>query len=60
MVIAAWKLGPALATGRTVVLKPAEQTLRAAILLGELIQDAGIPGGVLNLGQVVRRRPALR
>ena len=47
--MAAWKLGPALATGCTVVLKPAKQTPRTAILLGELSQDAGIPDGVVDL-----------
>ena len=43
LLMAAWKLGPALATGCTVVLKPAEQTPLTALLLGELIQEAGIP-----------------
>ena len=47
--MAAWKLGPALATGCTVVLKPAEQTPLTALLLGELIQEAGIPDGVVNI-----------
>ena len=47
--MAAWKLGPALATGCTVVLKPAEQTPLSALLLGELIQEAGIPDGVVNI-----------
>ena len=42
LLMAAWKLGPALATGCTVVLKPAEQTPLSAIRLGELIQDASI------------------
>ncbi len=49
LLMAAWKLGPALATGCTVVLKPAEQTPLTAILLGELIQEAGIPDGVVNI-----------
>jgi phenylacetaldehyde dehydrogenase len=49
LLMAAWKLGPALATGCTVVLKPAEQTPLTALLLGELIQEAGIPGGVVNI-----------
>ena len=49
LLMAAWKLGPALATGCTVVLKPAEQTPLSAIRLGELIQDAGIPNGVVNI-----------
>jgi phenylacetaldehyde dehydrogenase len=47
--MAAWKLGPALATGCTVVLKPAEQTPLSALRLGELIQEAGIPDGVVNI-----------
>src|SRR5690242_17293570 len=49
LLMAAWKLGPALATGNTVVLKPAEQTPLSAIRLGELIQEAGIPDGVVNI-----------
>src|ERR1700730_11616686 len=47
--MAAWKLGPALATGCTVILKPAEQTPLSALRLGELIQEAGIPDGVVNI-----------
>src|ERR1700738_22219 len=47
--MAAWKLGPALATGCTVILKPAEQTPLSALRLGELIQEAGIPDGVGNI-----------
>ncbi len=49
LLMAAWKLGPALATGCTVVLKPAEQTPLSALRLGELIQEAGIPDGVVNI-----------
>ena len=49
LLMAAWKLGPALATGCTVVLKPAEQTPLTALLLGELMQEAGIPDGVVNV-----------
>jgi len=49
LLMAAWKLGPALATGCTVVLKPAEQTPLSAIRLGELILEAGIPNGVVNI-----------
>ncbi len=49
LVMAAWKLGPALATGCTVVLKPAEQTSLTAIRLGELIMEAGYPAGVVNI-----------
>ena len=47
--MAAWKLGPALACGNTVVLKPAEQTLLTALRLAELIAEAGIPDGVVNV-----------
>ena len=49
LLMAAWKLGPALATGCTVVLKPAEQTPLSAVRLGQLIQEAGIPAGVVNI-----------
>ncbi len=49
LLMAAWKLGPALATGCTVVLKPAEQTPLSALRLGELIQEAGFPNGVVNI-----------
>jgi phenylacetaldehyde dehydrogenase len=49
LAMAAWKLGPALATGCTVVLKPAEQTSLTALRLGELIQEAGYPAGVVNI-----------
>jgi acyl-CoA reductase-like NAD-dependent aldehyde dehydrogenase len=47
--IASWKLGPALACGNTVVLKPAELTPLSAIRLGELCVEAGIPEGVVNV-----------
>ena len=47
--MAAWKLGPALATGCTVVLKPAEQTPLSALLLAELVAEAGFPEGVVNV-----------
>jgi phenylacetaldehyde dehydrogenase len=49
LLMAAWKLGPALAAGNTVVLKPAEQTPLSAIRLGELITEAGFPDGVVNV-----------
>jgi phenylacetaldehyde dehydrogenase len=49
LLMAAWKLGPALATGNTVVLKPAEQTPLTAIRLGELFAEAGFPDGVVNI-----------
>jgi aldehyde dehydrogenase (NAD+) len=45
----AWKLAPALATGNTVVMKPAEQTPLSALRVGELILEAGFPAGVVNL-----------
>jgi phenylacetaldehyde dehydrogenase len=49
LLMAAWKLGPALAAGCTVILKPAEQTPLSALRLGELIQEAGFPDGVVNI-----------
>lgn len=49
LLMAAWKLGPALATGNTVVLKPAEQTPLSALRLGELFAEAGLPDGVVNI-----------
>jgi len=49
MLMAAWKLGPALACGNTVILKPAEQTSLSALYLGELALEAGFPAGVLNI-----------
>src|ERR1019366_8460938 len=49
LLMAAWKLGPALAVGCTVVLKPAEQTPLSALRLGELIMEAGFPDGVVNI-----------
>jgi phenylacetaldehyde dehydrogenase len=49
LLMAAWKLGPALATGCTVVLKPAEQTPLSALRLGELFVEAGFPDGVVNI-----------
>jgi phenylacetaldehyde dehydrogenase len=49
LLMAAWKLGPALAAGCTVVLKPAEQTPLTALRLAELIAEAGIPDGVVNV-----------
>src|ERR671911_1999547 len=58
--IASWKLGPALACGNTVVLKPAELTPLSALRLGELCLEAGIPEGVVNVlagkGSIVGRR----
>ena len=49
LLMAAWKLGPALATGNCVVLKPAEQTPLTALRLAELIAEAGVPEGVVNV-----------
>lgn len=49
LLMAAWKLGAALATGCTVVLKPAENTPLSALYLAELIQEAGFPDGVVNI-----------
>jgi acyl-CoA reductase-like NAD-dependent aldehyde dehydrogenase len=58
--IASWKLGPGLACGNTVVLKPAELTPLSALRLSELILEAGIPEGVVNVlvgkGSVVGQR----
>jgi betaine-aldehyde dehydrogenase len=60
MNIASWKLGPSLACGNTVVLKPAELTPLSALRLGELVLEAGIPDGVVNVlvgkGSVVGQR----
>ena len=47
--MAAWKLGPALACGNTIVLKPAEQTPLSALVLAQLIKQAGFPPGVVNV-----------
>jgi phenylacetaldehyde dehydrogenase len=49
LLMAAWKLGPALSTGCTVVLKPAEQTPLSALLLAEMVAEAGFPNGVVNV-----------
>ncbi|GAB10822.1 aldehyde dehydrogenase [Gordonia araii NBRC 100433] len=49
LLMATWKLAPALAAGNTVVLKPAEQTPLTALLLGELFEEAGFPPGVVNI-----------
>lgn len=49
LLMAAWKLGPALATGNSVVLKPAEQSPLSALRLAELAAEAGLPAGVLNV-----------
>ena len=49
LLMAAWKIAPALAAGCTVILKPAEQTPLTALRLGQLIQEAGFPPGVVNV-----------
>jgi len=49
LLMAAWKLGPVLAAGCTAVLKPAEQTPLSALRLAELMQEAGLPRGVVNV-----------
>jgi aldehyde dehydrogenase (NAD+) len=67
LLMQAWKLGPALATGCTVVMKPAEQTPLSALRVGELILEAGFPPGVVNLlpgfgptaGQAITRHPQI-
>src|SRR5712691_10697674 len=49
LLLASWKLGPALACGNTVVLKPAEQTPLSMLRCGELMLEAGLPAGVVNI-----------
>jgi aldehyde dehydrogenase (NAD+) len=49
LLMAAWKIAPALATGNTVVLKPAETTSLTALLLAEIIQECDLPPGVVNI-----------
>lgn len=49
LLMAAWKIAPALATGNTVVLKPAESTPLTALKLAEIIRDSGLPDGVVNI-----------
>ena len=56
LIITAWKLGPALATGNSVVLKPAEQSPLSALLLAELAAEAGLPDGVLERRAGLRAR----
>jgi acyl-CoA reductase-like NAD-dependent aldehyde dehydrogenase len=67
LLLASWKLGPALACGNTVILKPAEQTPLTALRLGELALEAGFPPGVVNVltgrgattGAALVRHPAV-
>src|SRR5690606_18991893 len=49
LLMVAWKWGPALAAGCTLVLKPAEQTPLTALRVGELAMEAGFPDGVINI-----------
>jgi len=68
LVIAAWKIAPALAMGNTIVVKPAEQTPLTTLHLGELALEAGIPAGVFNVvsgegvpaGEALVRHPLVR
>jgi betaine-aldehyde dehydrogenase len=67
LMMAIWKIGPALAAGCTLVLKPAPTTPLTTLMLGELIQEAGIPDGVVNIvsggndtGQALVEHPDVR
>lgn len=67
LLMAVWKLGPALAAGCTIVLKPAPTTPLSALMLADLIQQAGIPDGVVNIvtggnetGQALVEHPDVR
>ncbi|HNQ93697.1 MAG TPA: gamma-aminobutyraldehyde dehydrogenase [Anaerolineales bacterium] len=67
LMMAAWKIGPALAAGCTIVLKPAPGTPLTSLLLGEIIKEAGIPDGVVNIisggndaGQAIVEHPDVR
>jgi aldehyde dehydrogenase (NAD+) len=66
LLMAAWKIAPALACGNTVVLKPAETTPLTALVLAEIIADAGLPPGVVNIlaggpqiGQAIVQHPSI-
>ncbi|XP_014288411.1 aldehyde dehydrogenase 1A1 [Halyomorpha halys] len=67
VLMAAWKLGPALAAGCTIILKPAEQTPLSALFLADLIRQAGFPAGVVNIlagygptaGAAIANHPAI-
>ncbi|MBK9007964.1 MAG: gamma-aminobutyraldehyde dehydrogenase [Anaerolineae bacterium] len=67
VMMAAWKIGPALAAGCTIVLKPAPGTPLTSLMLGEIIKEAGIPDGVVNIisggndaGQAIVEHPDVR
>ncbi len=67
VMMAAWKIGPALAAGCTIVLKPAPGTPLTTLMLGEIIKEAGIPDGVVNIisggndaGQAIVEHPDVR
>ena len=49
LLMLAWKFGPALACGNTIVMKPAEQTPLSALYMGHLVKEAGFPAGVVNI-----------
>ena len=49
LLMLAWKFGPALATGNTIILKPAEQTPLTALFVAHLVKEAGFPAGVVNI-----------
>jgi aldehyde dehydrogenase (NAD+) len=66
LLLASWKLGPALACGNTIVMKPAEQTPLTTLRLGELVVEAGFPAGVINVvtggpetGKAIVRHPGI-
>ncbi|MGE0354025.1 MAG: aldehyde dehydrogenase family protein [Gemmatimonadales bacterium] len=66
LLMLAWKIAPAIATGNTVVLKPAEFTPLTALLFGEICQEAGLPAGVVNIltgdgrtGEALVRHPGV-
>lgn len=66
LLLASWKLGPALACGNTIVMKPAEQTPLTTLRLGELAVEAGFPPGVINIvtggpetGKAIVRHPGI-
>src|SRR5438046_1811060 len=66
LLLASWKVGPALACGNTIVLKPAEQTPLTTLKFGELVVQAGVPPGVLNIvtggpeaGKAIVRHPGI-